>query len=948
MPRILRFSSAAMLMCALALPAAAGDCESRSAGGSPELAALRRLAAQVDMPYTRFVLPNGLVTIVHTDRKAPVVGVTLYYRAGSRDEPRGHAGFAHLYEHLFFGGSQHAPSFEAPLKAAGSTQPNGSTYYDRTNYVETVPTGALDLALFLESDRMGWLLPAVTQDKLDRQRGVVENEKRQGDNDAYGLVNYAVQAGLFPPGHPYHHAPVGSNADLDAATLSGVRRWFADHYGPNNAVLVLTGDIDARTARAKVEKWFGAIPRGAAIAPVAAGPVTLPARVHEEMTDAVPATRLTRNWSGPGLNDADAPALQAGMEILGGMPGSRLERALVRAHPVASGVSARDIQLEGASMLQVSLDVAAGQARTAAGAALDAAIQRFLDEGPSADELERAVMGLVSRRIGELEAVGGFTGQGAVLAEGEVYSHDPAHYRRELAELTALTPEKVREAMRKWLLRPVYALDVVPGERKRNGADMGGDGGPLPASGKPVSAPLHAAPDIARIAPPVAPVRAVPFPVIERTMLSNGIPVELAHRPGVPRVEASVVFDAGYAADALDTPGTQAMMLRMLREGTGTLTGPQLIARQQRLGVEIGGSASLDTSSVNLEGLSVNLGPALDLMAQMIRSPAFRPADVERIKQQQNAQLRLTDASADAVAERTLAKALFGSHPYAQPANGMGTPASIAALSAPALEKAHDEWLRPSNARIFVAGDITMSKLRPMLERAFGSWRDPASPAPHKNLDMSLPSARPRVILIDRPGAPQSVIMAGKVLPVTGRDPHQEPLALANALLGGDFLSRLNSDLRERKGWSYGVRSAISLSQGPRAFYVTAPVQADRTGASIRAILDDMKGFAGGQPVTKPERDRIVEGWVRSLPGAFESGGQVLGAMERNALFGRPDTYYATLPALYRAVDTAQIAAAARRYLSPEDLVIVVVGDRKQVQPQLAWLGPLVEVPDGS
>jgi predicted Zn-dependent peptidase len=280
--------------------------------------ALSRLTAQVSIPYERFVLPNGLTVIVHTDRKAPVVGVTVYYKVGSRDEPRGHAGFAHLYEHLFFLGSAHAPAFTAPLKAAGSITPNGSTYYDRTNYVETVPTGALDLALFLESDRMGWLLPALTRDKLDRQRGVVENEKRQNDNQPYGLMHYAVTAGLFPPGHPYRHEPIGANADLDAAGLGDVRQWFSDHYGPNNAVLVLSGDIDAQTARPMVAKWFGAIPRGPAFTHAPAGPVTLSAPVHEVMTDRVPAMRLTRNWSAPGALGRDAAALRVGMAILGG------------------------------------------------------------------------------------------------------------------------------------------------------------------------------------------------------------------------------------------------------------------------------------------------------------------------------------------------------------------------------------------------------------------------------------------------------------------------------------------------------------------------------------------------------------------------------------------------------------------------------------------------------
>jgi zinc protease len=251
---------------------------------------LSALVAEVDIPYETFTLANGLTTIVHTDRKSPVVGVTIYYRVGSKHEPRGRTGFAHLFEHLMFGGSENVPNFDIPLEAAGSTGTNGSTWYDRTNYVETVPTGALDLALFMESDRMGHLLGAVTQEKLDRQRGVVQNEKRQGDNQPYGLVEYKLGDALFPVGHPYRHSTIGSMADLDAASLGDVRKWFIDHYGPNNVVLVLSGDIDTAAARPRVERWFGDIPRGPEIRPLQTGPVTLAAPVREEMADQVPVT----------------------------------------------------------------------------------------------------------------------------------------------------------------------------------------------------------------------------------------------------------------------------------------------------------------------------------------------------------------------------------------------------------------------------------------------------------------------------------------------------------------------------------------------------------------------------------------------------------------------------------------------------------------------------------
>ena len=439
---------------------------STPAPAAEQPAPLADLVKAVDIPFERFTLANGLTTVVHTDRKAPIVGVTLYYRVGSKHEPRGKTGFAHLYEHLFFGGSENVPDFDKPLEAAGATT-NGSTWYDRTNYVEVVPKGALDLALFLESDRMGHLLGAVTQDKLDKQRGVVQNEKRQGDNEPYGLMGYAIGEGLFPVGHPYRHATIGSMADLDAASLADVRQWFRDHYGPNNVVLALTGDIDAATARPRVEKWFGDIPRGPAVAPVVAAPVTLPAPATREMVDQVPLIRLTRNWSGPSLNDPDTAALRIGMHVLGGLASSRLDNVLVRGEQLAVAVTADAQAFEQVSLLQATMDVKPGVDRARAEARFDALIRQYVAEGPTEDEVRRAATAVVTGEIGALERIGGFYGKGATLAEGELYSGDPAQYRQDLARIAAVTPAQVRAALGRWLTRPTFALAVTPGPRTR-------------------------------------------------------------------------------------------------------------------------------------------------------------------------------------------------------------------------------------------------------------------------------------------------------------------------------------------------------------------------------------------------------------------------------------------------------------------------------------------------
>ena len=914
----------------------------------PAPAPLAQLVKAVDIPFERFQLANGLTVVVHTDRKAPIVGVTTYYRVGSKHEPRGRTGFAHLFEHLMFGGSENVPNFDVPLESAGSTSTNGSTWYDRTNYVETVPTGALDLALFMESDRMGHLLGAVTQDKLDKQRGVVQNEKRQRDNQPYGLEDYAVGDGLFPVGHPYRHSTIGSMADLSAASLADVHKWFTDNYGPNNAVLVLTGDIDAATARPMVEKWFGHIPAGPAVRAVEAGPVTLPAPVVRDIADQVPTLRLTRNWSGPGLADADAEALAVGLDVLGGLASSRLDNALVRGSQQATSVFAGVQQHEQLSMIQIDMDVKAGVARADAEAALDAVIAKFLAEGPTEDELRRSATRLVSQEIGQLEVVGDFGGKGMTLAEGQLYLGNPANYKDSLARIAALTPDKVRAAVVKWLARPPLAVNTVPGTRTEKGELMGGWGDeaatPAPKAKQPAAAPkLKTGPK--REFPPVAPVGDLTFPAVERATLSNGMTIALARRTAVPKVIVNLSFDAGTAADRLDTPGTQSLMLGLLDEGTTTRDAVAIAEEQERLGASISAGAGLDASTVTLNALTANLAPSLALLADVVRNPAFRAEDVARVRDQQLSAIAQAQSNPRALAARNLSPLLFGAaHPYGLPGDGLGDARSVAALSPAALRAAHDKWLRPDAARITVVGDVTMEQLKPLLEAAFGKWQPPAQARPVKRLDLGIPAPSPRIVLIDRPNSPQSVIVGGRVLPLTGKDRDQEALELANEVLGDGFLSRLNLDLREDKGWSYGVRSAVSSPVGPRTLSVVAPVQADRTGDSIRLLLDHMSAFPAKKPVNAEELTRVTDGNIRGLPNRFQTNSQVLGAIVANDRLGRPDDYYATLPTRYRALDGAALNRAAQQYLQPAGLVFVVVGDRKVVEPQLKSLPLPLEI----
>ena len=493
--------------------------------------------------------------LVDTDRKAPVVAVSVWYGIGSKHEPRGKTGFAHLFEHLMFNGSENAPGdFFEPLQQVGATDFNGTTWFDRTNYFETVPSGALDRALMLESDRMGHLLGAVTQEKLTNQIGVVQNEKRQGDNQPYGLVEYEQLENLYPSGHPYHHSTIGSMADFGGSKLADVKEWFRDHYGPNNAVLVLAGDIDAATAKAMVGKWFGDIPSGPMVEPVAAPVPTLDAPKARTIKDQVATTRIYRMWAIPGLDNPDFLPLTMSGLVLGGLASSRLDDALVRQGQQAVTVSADAQIFAQAGQFVVLADVKPGIDPAVTAAALDERIAVYLAEGPSEDELRRAATVYASGQIRTLESTGGFGGKAPTLAEGLLYAGDPDHYRKVLARAAALTPAEVRAASQKWLSRPVFALTVEPGTRSEGGENRGGfiavpGGGASrpaffsdPRFAAEGSAALAAglAPDRSKL-PPVGDPQPLDFPAIERATLSNGMQVFFARRSAVPVVSVRVL-----------------------------------------------------------------------------------------------------------------------------------------------------------------------------------------------------------------------------------------------------------------------------------------------------------------------------------------------------------------------------------------------------------------------
>ncbi len=874
-------------------------------------------APDLNLDYERFTLDNGLTVIVHEDRKAPVVAVSIWYHVGSKNEPEGKTGFAHLFEHLMFNGSENYDGewFE-PLQRVGATNVNGTTFLDRTNYFQTVPTPALDVALWMESDRMGHLLGAVTQEKLDNQRGVVQNEKRQRDNSPYGRINYDLYEGLFPVGHGYRHPTIGSMEDLDAASLEDVHQWFQDYYGPNNAVLVLSGDIDRATAEEKVNRFFGDIPAGPEVDQFQAWVPYRDSNSYQIQYDEVPAILANRAWVLPPRDTRDRALLDIAAAVLGQGRNSRFYRELIYDRQVASDVGIFVGPYEVASVFDLAITLNPGVDATVASEAMDRLLAEFIEDGPTQEEIDRVVTSINAQTVRGMEAV---NGKATLLAEGELYHDDPAFIETYLEWINAATPQEVRSAAETYLTRSWHQVDVVPAGQYSS-----------TPSGVDRSAGI---PDVGDDLPTLR------FPDIERATLSNGVEVILAQRDAVPIVEMSIQFDAGYAADAGGKLGVASFAMSMLDTGTTTRSALEIAAEEERLGANISAASNLDASSVSLSALTTQLEPSIELWADLILNPVFEQQEMDRLRTQWLARIQQEKADPVALALRLLPPAMYGEgHAYAVPFTGSGTEQSIQSLTRDDLVGFHENWLRPDNATIFVTGDTTLEEMTRLLEDALDGWEAPNTPAPEKNITEAPLPASPRIILIDLPGSPQALILAGHLAPGLGTD-RDLAIAAMNDVLGGDFTSRVNMNLREEKGWAYGAQTLFQNAKGQRPFLVYAPVQSDRTGDSMSELVRELNAYQTTEPVTEEEMARTIASSTRELPGQFETAGAVLGSMINSVRYGRPPDYASTLTERYEALTLDDLRVAADDIVQPGALTWLVVGDLRDIRSQVEATG---------
>ncbi|MCD9085497.1 pitrilysin family protein [Stenotrophomonas sp. SY1] len=891
-------------------------------------------AATVDIPYEEFTLPNGLRVLVHTDRKAPIVAVNLWYHVGSKDEPAGRSGFAHLFEHLMFNGSENAPGeYFTPFEAAGATDMNGTTNTDRTNYFQNVPTTALDMALWMESDRMGHLLGAIDQKTLDEQRGVVQNEKRQGENQPYGQLWEVMVRTMYPKGHPYHHSVIGSMNDLNAASLDDVKTWFRTWYGPNNTVLVLAGDIDVATAKEKVARYFGHIPASPTMAQPKVDVAVLASNGRTEMEDKVPQVLVQRTWNVPQVGEADADLLDIASHVLGASASSRLDERLVHRDKLVDSISTSNYgsQLSGTFSIRAMVKKGVDEARVEA--IIDEELQRLIKDGPTAEELARAKTDYRAGFIRGIERIGGFGGKADALASCTTFTGNPACFRESLATVANATTDSVRAATAKWLGNPSHTFVIKPGERKPLAEEPSVKPAPfeLPAVDAKYSTTASTV-DRKLGIPKVESFPSLSFPALQHATLKNGSKLILAERHDVPVVNINYEFAGGYSSDHGGKLGTANFASQMLDEGAGDLNSLAFKARAEDLGAQVGAGAALDGSNASLSALKENLDPSVELFATMLRAPRFDAGEIDRVKGQWLSGIAQEKARPQTAALRVLPPLLYGAdHPYGMPFTGSGTEASVTAINREDLLNYQKQWLRPEQATVIVVGDTTLAQIVPVLNKHFGDWKgEGAAPARVEAPQVARPSAS-RVFLIDQPGAVQANIYAGQLVPSV-KDGGAVQLELSNDILGGSFTSRLNMNLREDKHWSYGAFTVVTQALGQRPFLSIAPVQIDKTAESVAEMQREIADYSSGKvPATQAEVTKVVDNDLRSQPGAYETARAVMSTIGGIVRYGRPDNWVEVRNAQVAAFQPDKANAAAKTF-DANALTWVIVGDLSKIE----------------
>ena len=920
-------------------------------GGSAALALLLILAAGIpasaqklklpEIKYEKYTLPNGLTVITHEDHRLPLVAVDLWYHVGPLNERPGRTGFAHLFEHMMFEGSEHVGE-KAHIKYvenAGATDVNGTTSFDRTNYFETMPSNQLELALWLESDRMGFLMEGLNRTLLTNQRDVVRNERRQGEGRPYYVANETVIHMLYPQGHPYYGNVMGSHTDIESARIADVRDFHQQYYTPNNASIAIAGDFDPKVLREMLMKYFGPIQRGPQPPPVNVTTPPITAQKRATVTDTVKLPQIRFAWLTPPAYTQPAYDTDVALYALGEGKASRLDEALVYKSQMAQSVACGSQSMKLTGMAQCIVTARPGVKLEDIEAVFWKELTKLQQEGPTAQEVEAAKANALTDKISGLQRLGGFGGIADTLDEYNQYTGNPGFLPKDIAMTEAVTTASAKAAAVKYFAsNATVIVSCVPGNKElhdvpRSPADTDAN----VQITNPYTAEFEKSQEWRKTAPKGGPLPVVHLPVPSTFALENGLKVYLVEDHALPILSASLVARAGSERNPKDKSGLASLTAETMGDGTESRDLKKLADDQELIGIHITPGASMDGSSTGMTVLTDKTDRGVDLLADVVEHPAFRPEELDRRKKQRLVRIAQETDSVQAMAQRVGPKLVFGDSPYGQSISG--TQESVQTLTRDDMTDFYKNHYGPADSALLLAGDITPSEARRVAEQYFGKWAGTASEA------VTLPAApemQPtHVVIVDKPGAPQTMLLAFG-LGVPANSPELPALQVMNYTLGGSFASRINMNLREEHGYTYGASSGYRGYRSGGQFVAGGLVRTDVTAPAAKELMGEITRFPTQLP-TESELNSSKDALVQSLPGEFETTSSATGAMQSIFLYDRPLDYYAKLPERYRAVTADDVARVAKEDLHGNQLIIVAAGDRAKIEPTLkdAGLGPV-------
>ena len=898
-----------------------------------------------EIKYQEFKLSNGLQVLTHEDHRLPLVAVDLWYHVGPLNEKPGRTGFAHLFEHMMFEGSEHVGE-KAHIKyvqSAGATDVNGTTDFDRTNYFETMPSNQLELAMWLESDRMGFLMEGLDREKLTNQRDVVRNERRQGEGQPYSVADEAVFHMLFPKGHPYYGSVIGSHADIEAARIADVRDFHQQFYTPNNATIAIAGDFNPAQLKSLLEKYFGPIPQGPPVEKVNVTTPPITSQKRATITDTVQLSRLSVAWLTPKAFTPESYSVDTAARALGEGKASRLAEALVIKSQIAQSVNCSNGTYALTGIFSCDITAKPGVKLEDLETAFWSEVDKLQKDGPTAEEVEASKALELTGKISGLQRLGGFGGVADMLNYYNQYTGNPGFLTKDVELTEAVTATSVKTAATKYLTKDsAVVVYCVPGKKilddvPRSPADTDANVKIV----NPYTPEFEKAAEWRKTKPEPGPAPAIHLPVPTEFTLDNGLKVLLVEDHALPVLSISLVSRAGSENNPADKSGLATLVSEVMGDGTTSRDLTKLAHDAERIGTRIGTGSSLESGSLSMTLLTTHAAEGLDLLADVAEHPAFRPEDVDRRKKQRLVRIGQETDNVYSMAQRVGPKLVFGDSPYGQPGNG--TQESVTSITGDDISSFYKSHYGPADSALIVSGDVTRAEAEKLAREYFGKWSNTTAPLV---TIPTPPTPQPtHVVIVDKPGAPQTALVAYG-LGVPQSSPDLDTIRVMNYTLGGSFGSRINMNLREVHGYTYGANSNFGVYREGGAFQAGGLVRTDVTAPAAKELMGEIRNFPT-KPSTPEELAAAKEALIRSLPGSFETTGSITGALSSIFLYNRPLDYYAKLPAKYEAITGADISRAAQQYLHPDQLIIVTAGDRSKIEPGLkdAGLGT-VEVRD--